>query len=210
MFLLFFNSCICIDWNDRQKFCLGDDCPSILQFDLSSSTIIQVIDTFLCQVANPTPSPDPLSRGMQPQHQPHNTEQTLPQILSPQQPLLQEPSNIQSSAGPLYIPSPGLPEHSNEAPQDQGVQLSHTYEESQPYNTNSTKNLPQSKSEPSVPEAIKPTRYSGSQGNNTVSIQNSFASASSDEQDQTATVGDPNRRILQCFSRGPAPRLKCK
>lgn len=163
-------------------------CPSILQFDLSSSTIIQVIDTFLCQVTNPTPSPDPLSRGMQPQHQPH-TEQTLPnQISSPQQPLLQEPSNIQSSAGPLYNLSPGLPEHSHEAPQDQGEQLSHTYEESQLYNTNSTKNLPQSKSGPSVPEAITPTRYSNFQGNNAISTQNSFAS--SDEQDQTATVGD--------------------
>lgn len=191
MFLLSFNSCICIDRNDKQKFCLGDDCPSILQFDLSSSTIIQVIDTFLCQVTNPTPSPDPLSRGMQPQHQPHHTEQTLPsQVSSPQQPLLQAPSNIQSSAGTLYNPSPGLSEHSNKAPQGQGEQLSHTYGESQPYNNNGTKNLPQSKCEPSVPEATKPTGYSSSQGSNTVSIQNSFASGSSDEQDQTATVGD--------------------
>lgn len=153
--------------------------------------MIQVIDTFLCQVTNPTPSPDPFSRGMQPQHQPQ-TEQTLSnQISSRIQPLPQESSNAQAE---LYFHSHGVPvsgeRHSDEVAQGQGAQLSHTYEENQEHNVDSTKALPESNNELSVPEAVRALRHSSFQENNAIRDQNSFAPASSNEQVQTAIVED--------------------
>lgn len=164
------------------------------QSDLSSSIMIQVIDTFLCQVTNPTSSPDPFSRRMQPQHQPQ-TEQTVQNHISiPTQSLSQAPSNVQSSAGQFYTTSPGVPnsgkQHSNEAPHDQQTRLSHKDEENQLHNINHVKSLPESTNESSVPEAEEAPRHSSVQENNTVLNQSSFAAASSNAQVQTEAAGD--------------------
>lgn len=175
--------------------------------------MIQVIDTFLCQVTNPTPSPDPFSRGMQPQHQPQ-TEQTLSnQISSRIQPLPQESSNAEAPAGQLYFPSHGVPvsgeRHSNEVAQGQGAQLSHTYEENQSHNIDSIKTLPESDNELSVPEVVRAPGNSSFQENNAIHDENSFAPGSSNEQVQTATVGDAApiflhvTRTAESYARSP-------
>lgn len=154
--------------------------------------MIQVIDTFLCQVTNPTPSPDPFFRGMQPQHQPQTEQAVQNQISFPTQPLSQEPSNVQSFTGQFYTTSPDVPnsgkQHSNEAPHDQKTRLSHTHEENQLHNVNNAKSLPESTNEPLIPEAVRALRYSSVQENNTVLNQSS--SVSSNAQVQTEAAGD--------------------
>lgn len=131
---------------------------------------------------------------MQPQHQPQTEQTPQNQISSPTEPLLREPSNVQSSADLLYAPSLGIPdsgkEHSNEAPQDQKAQISDIHGENQLNNIKSTNSFPESRNEPSVPEAVNLSRYSSFSGSSTNRSQKNLTPVSSNEQSQTATVRD--------------------
>ena len=128
---------------------------------------------------------------MQPQHQPQTEQTPQNQNSSPTEPLLRESSSVQSSADLLHAPPLGIPdsgkEHNNEAPQDQKAQISDIHGEN---NIKSTNTFPESKNEPSVPEAVNLSRYSSLSGSSTTRSQKNLTPVSSNEQSQTATVGD--------------------
>ncbi|MCJ1462115.1 hypothetical protein MMC07_000715 [Pseudocyphellaria aurata] len=143
------------------------------------------------KVTNSIPSPDPFSRGMQPQHQPQSGQSLSDQVSSLPHPLPEEHSNVQSSADQRYTSSPGIPEsekkHKNEPIEDQEAQLSHTHPGSQLRNIDSTRRLSESNNEPPVPPAVRPSRISSLKDKDG---QNYIVPASSNELVSPVTDGD--------------------
>lgn len=144
----------------------------------------------LCQVPNPAPSPEPITRGMQPQRQPQ-TEQSLPnESSSPTESVRQETHNALPAADALSPEAPdSAKESGNKAIQDQVSQLSRTYEENQLPESENVKNLPLSNdTQPS--DVVRPSRQSSIQRNHFISNEENNESIGPNKEIQTPTFGD--------------------